>query len=93
MVLVELVKFRTFFLNVSYGLSAICMKLCTYNLQMCFIKSYQKNFGTPKNAVAITKHMLFHILEKVYKCIFYVTIFMAHAKSAQKAYRYGYPTV
>ena len=49
------------------------MKLCTYNLQMSLVRSYQKNFGTPKNALHIAKqsfllankNTLFHILVKV----------------------------
>ena len=49
------------------------MKLCTYNLQMSLVKSYQKNFDTPKNALLIAKQSfllarkttLFHILVKV----------------------------
>ncbi len=66
------------------------MKLYTENHQMCLIK---RILALQKNALVITKQILFHISVKVNKCIFHVTIFIAHAKSAQKAYSYEYPTV
>ena len=57
------------------------------------LKAIKKILALQKNLLVITKHILCNISVKVNKCMFPVTIFIAHAKGAQKAYSYEYSTV
>ena len=46
---------KTYFFKLLLHFSTICLKLCTQNLQMCLTKICQKNFGSLKNLLVITK--------------------------------------